>query len=326
MPRLDFREIASPTVPSSDVDQWEKFARVFFESAIGGTITVEPTRGADGGIDLRVAVQEHGKRVVKLVSCKHNAHSGSSVGVSDEQDIDDRMKGWGCDVFVGFYTTIASSGLRDKLMRLRDQRDIKFEFYNNEIIESRLLASYEGFTLAKRFFPESVQNLWPKVIALAPAYSLKDASLYGDRWIVEAAFTNKDRIWAYKAEDAVRLANEIATSSMHDTLFLAAWKDAVTSFPDFFIVPREGVESASSVEQLPPNWAADANDLSPMSRWFVLGVWSFANAGMVRGVLKAMHRDASQQDTEVLSLAQLARCTSTELRDILVRLVAYCPM
>lgn len=325
MPRLKFRDIEPATAPSNDIDQWEKFAREFFESVLGGTVLVEPSRGPDGGIDLKFRFLENGVPVDKLVSCKHFAHSGRSVGISDEEDIDDRMRSWGCTVFVGFYSTIVSTGLRTKLERLRAERGNKFELYNNELIESHLLGSHAGFMVAKRYFPNSVQNLWPKVIALEPVYSSTDAVEHGEKWIVEQAFDGRQRVWASNVDAAVRLANELATSDMHSTLFLAAWRDAARAFPGFFQIPVQGMQGAMSVEDLPPDWDALPETLKASPRWALLAIWSFNDADRVRTLLKSMHRDASQQDTDLMSLTFLAQSISTDLRDILTRLFAYCP-
>ena len=122
MPRLNFTEIAPARNESVDPDQFEKFAAVFFQKVLGGTVTQGPTRGADGGIDLKVEFLEDGVAVKKLVSCKHYAQSRESVGIGHETDVTDRLGAWGCSVFVGFYSTIASTALEAKLQRLRRPR------------------------------------------------------------------------------------------------------------------------------------------------------------------------------------------------------------
>lgn len=152
MARLNFREIAPAAGKSTDPDQFEKFSKIFLEKVIGGRITKGPSRGADGGIDLRLEIQEGGVSVSKLISCKHYAHSKESVGIADEIDISDRLASFGCSVFVGFYSTIATTGLEQKLERLRMEKGINFELFNNEDIETLLLDSLAGFRVAKRFF------------------------------------------------------------------------------------------------------------------------------------------------------------------------------
>ena len=153
MPALDFKEIPIPTVGAAR-DQFELFAREFLEF-VGFKVMVGPDRGPDGGRDL--IVQEArtgiaGETLVKwLVSCKHKAHSGVSVTPEDEADIHDRVRTHGCNGFLGFYSTIPSSGLATKL----NAPTLPFEVqvYDPEKIERHLLASSAGSALAKRFFP-----------------------------------------------------------------------------------------------------------------------------------------------------------------------------
>lgn len=326
MPRLNFREIAAGTGQSADPDQFEKFAKVFFENVLRGKVTKGPARGADGGIDLKVEFDTTDGTVAKLVSCKHYAHSKDSVGKSDEQDIGDRLAAWGCTVFVGFYSTIASSGLEQALERLRSEKSIDFEIFNSEDIETHLLSSHAGFLVAKRFFPQSVQNVWPQFISLLQAYGEDDVIEVNDKWIVPAAFAESGtRVWASQAEDAIRLANEKAMLDIHAPMYLAAWKDAVRVFPDFFEIPAGGIASARSVAELPPKWQMEGSivHLHPNERWSLLAVWALVDDSRVRAVLVRMGRDPSQQDLDVMSYAWLSHSTATGRRDILARLFAY---
>ena len=326
MPRLDFHEIEQATGVSADRDQFEKFAKVFFESVIKAEVVKGPSRGPDGGIDLKLEVRQNGQTVKKLVSCKHYAHSNNSVGINDEIDIYDRLEGFGCKVFVGFYSTLASAALEQKLERLRAEKGIEFEFFNSEDIETHLLGSHAGFMLAKRFFPRSVQNLWPQVIALKQAYTLEDVVQIESKWIVPSAFSALDRqVFAYDRDSAVQVANEKAMRDIHAPMFLAAWKDAATYYPNFFDVPLEGIEGAESVAALPPKWSAAErlSDLKPNERWSLLAIWSLIDVPKVREIMIEMNRDASQQELDLLSFQWLAFSTATNRRDILTRLFAY---
>ena len=89
----------------TDGDAWELFARDFLV-AIGYVVEVGPARGADGGRDLLVSEQLKGiassRKFTWLVSCKHYATSGSSVGPNDESDILDRIKQHKADGFSAF--------------------------------------------------------------------------------------------------------------------------------------------------------------------------------------------------------------------------------
>lgn len=147
-----------------------------------------------------------------------------------------------------------STGLEQELERLFFEREIRFELYNSKDIENCLRGNLAGFRLAKRFFPRSIQDVWPQVISLKPAFTAADAEyLCEGKWIVQSAFNEAEqRIFAYGKKDAVRLANEKATAEIHLPMFLAAWEDAVKHYPNYFCISKGGVDSASSVDELPP--------------------------------------------------------------------------
>jgi hypothetical protein len=157
MPVIDFTEIPEAT-SGPRRDEFELFAREFLE-LIGYRAVTGPDRGADGGRDIILIETRSGvggESIVKwLVSCKHKAHSGSSVTPADEQDIHDRVRTHGCDGFIAFYSTIPSSGLATKL----NAPDLTFEvqIYDPEKIERYLLSS-SGIKVAQRFFPNSVSG------------------------------------------------------------------------------------------------------------------------------------------------------------------------
>lgn len=156
MPAIDFKEIPQANAASGIQDSFELFARDFL-STLGYTISSDPNRGADGGKDL--AVEEKrvgigGETIIRwLVSCKHKAHSGQSVSPSDEGNIRDRVEAHQCDGFMGFYSTLPSSGLAGVLDGLKDK--IQCQTYDKEKIESQLLQSSKCSVLAKRYFPRS---------------------------------------------------------------------------------------------------------------------------------------------------------------------------
>ena len=95
MSAIDFKEIPEAHLGGGLQDTFELFARDFL-SHLGYTVVEDPSRGADGGRDL--VVIEHrsgvgGETTVRwLVSCKHKAHSGSSVTPQDEANIRDRIE------------------------------------------------------------------------------------------------------------------------------------------------------------------------------------------------------------------------------------------
>lgn len=147
----------------TDGDSWELFARDFL-SEMGFVVEIAPGRGADGGRDLIVSEQLkgtlHSKKFKWLVSCKHLAGSGAAVG-NQEIDITDRCKRNDAKGFIGFYSTMASAGLIDRLKDLRAKNEIEaFEIFDHRRIEARVVAA--GMTkLVLRYTPKSYGKLRP---------------------------------------------------------------------------------------------------------------------------------------------------------------------
>lgn len=157
MSAIDFKEIPEAHLGGGLQDTFELFARDFL-SHLGYSIAEDPSRGADGGKDVVVIERRSGvggeTTVRWLVSCKHKAHSGSSVSPQDESNIRDRIEANHCDGFIGFYSTLPSSGLADAIAGLSAKTQA--QTFDREKIESYLLKSPEGIHLAKRYFPKSV--------------------------------------------------------------------------------------------------------------------------------------------------------------------------
>lgn len=122
---LDFKEIPEAHLATGLQDTFEFFAREFLEF-MGFKIISSPDRGADGGVDLIV-----------------------------EQNIIDRLRTHNCDAFLGFYSTIPSSGLTTNLEGFRSNSNVEYFIYDKELIERHLLNSSEGISMARRFFPLS---------------------------------------------------------------------------------------------------------------------------------------------------------------------------
>jgi hypothetical protein len=157
---IDFKEI------DKDGEKWELFARDFLEE-IGFYIESSVDRGPDGKKDL--IVSEHlnghlGKYKFKwLVSCKHfaNRNSSNSVREDDEPNILERIKDFKCDGFIGFYSTVPSSGLNTRLNSLKENGDIKdYRVFDYKLIENLLMKiGYEHLMI--RYFPESYIQIKP---------------------------------------------------------------------------------------------------------------------------------------------------------------------
>jgi hypothetical protein len=147
-----------------DGDAWELFARDML-AALGFVIEVGPGRGADAGRDLVVSEQLKGrlanKKFTWLVSCKHYATSGKSVGPGDEQNITDRLRQHGADGFLGFYSTMPSSGLVDRLRKYESDETIA----GSEIFDAKRIEGYfveAGLsTLVLRYMPQSYARMRP---------------------------------------------------------------------------------------------------------------------------------------------------------------------
>lgn len=157
MPVLDFKEIPKAHESNGLQDTFELFARDFLEF-MGYHVITDPDRGADGGVDLVVEERRTGvggETVIRwLVSCKHKAFSGNSVTFSDDNNIRDRVDANSCHGFIGFYSTLASSGLSNSLKGLRNL--IEYQIFDKEKIENQLLHTSRGIELAERYFPKSL--------------------------------------------------------------------------------------------------------------------------------------------------------------------------
>jgi hypothetical protein len=163
---LDFKEIPQANLANGKQDEFELFARDFLVY-LGYKIISEPDRGQDGGKDILIQECRTGiggeTKVVWLVSCKHFAHSnqgkGKAVGVDDEINVSDRLSSSKCDGFIGFYSTIASSGLNQKLKEISEDKRKEYQLFHRGNIEYSLFRFTEGLQVARRYFPKSMK-LW----------------------------------------------------------------------------------------------------------------------------------------------------------------------
>ena len=153
---INFKEIAQANTGCGEQDDFELFTRDFLKHR-GFQIISDPARGADGGADLIVEEIRTGivgeTKIRWLVSCKHYAHSGKSVSHQDEINIRDRVDSHNCQGFIGFYSTIATQGLRDNLKGNEDK--LEFKIFDRRKIEDHLLRSSDGIKIAARYFPTS---------------------------------------------------------------------------------------------------------------------------------------------------------------------------
>lgn len=166
---LDFKEI-------KHFETWELFARDFLQE-MGFYIESDPARGADAGKDILVSETIEGTignyKLKWLVSCKHYAGNGSSINEQIEQNILERVQGYGADGFIGIYSTIASTGLSNRLHQLKQKESIKdFRIFDHKLIENYLINI--GFSnLLMRYFPEGYKLIKPLHVLFDKYYPLE---------------------------------------------------------------------------------------------------------------------------------------------------------
>ncbi len=153
---VDFTEINPANSSDGNQDQFELFARDFVE-AIGFTIVSNPDRGQDGGKDLIISETLSGIRKSSqrtwILSAKHFAHSGKSVGVNDEINIRDRVEKHKADGFFGFYSTLPSSGFADTLKGLKNK--IIIDYLDKGMIQNELITNPLLENVFRAYFPIS---------------------------------------------------------------------------------------------------------------------------------------------------------------------------
>jgi hypothetical protein len=195
---IDFCEI-----PGTDGELWELFARDFLQE-LGFYIVSPPDRGPDGKKDLIITEDLKGNlgnyKFRWLVSCKHFASSNRSVPESEEINIQERIDSYNADGFIGFYSTIPSSGLNTRLNSLREGGRIKdYKIFDGRLIENYLIRT--GFSdIVMRYFPESYKSIKPLHLVLDEYIPLKCDScekdilelLYQETYSANLIFVQKD--------------------------------------------------------------------------------------------------------------------------------------
>ena len=334
---------------STDLDAFEKFASEFFTHVCGCKVIESIARGQDGGRDLVVEGELSPDVKGKfLVSCKHKAGSGDSVATDkDEPNAGGRLTASGAQFFVGFYSTIASAGLRRHLEDTRrNQPGFDFVLFNSGDIESRLISVDEprGWLLAARYFPKSMGNLFRRFVVPINYYKPGDVKQRGATLILigpygETTGAPSDALELKKVkEDVAKRANDDLTSRMHLTFFCDALTDFIRLLPNAFVRLADADATKLSLEDVAPNYAAVASDLGDGHQTtlrIVAAVWSFWEADRaVQWFLDQIADPAlvgKDREFQVCFAAQsvtigrVARICHGEYRDILARLVAFCP-
>lgn len=123
-------------------------------------------KGPDGGKDL-ICVEQSGETFAAtqktwLIQCKHKAHSGNSVGISDLDDIVDSCSQHNATGYVLATSTQPSSSVVARLEGITSnpRNNITATYWDSVKIE-QLLTTAKYWNLAQRFFPVSANsNNW----------------------------------------------------------------------------------------------------------------------------------------------------------------------
>jgi hypothetical protein len=117
-------------------------------------------RGQDGGRDLLCVETLQGLFIAKprtwLVQCKHNAHSGASVGVADLDDIVVSCAHHGATGYLLACSTQPSSTVVERLEAITANPAVVLDAtYWDAVTIERLLSNQRDWAIAQRFMPAS---------------------------------------------------------------------------------------------------------------------------------------------------------------------------
>ncbi|MDD9267864.1 restriction endonuclease [Paenibacillus sp. GCM10023248] len=155
---LNFKELAKD---GNDLERLtrEVFHREGFEVHWTG-------KGPDGGRDLIVIEKVQGplsKFERKwLVQCKHNAHSGRSIGKEEANSLITDCERISADGYLLVCTTSLSSGLILAYEELKNSRKLKIDYWDEVKLEDRLFTP-TNFQLINQFFPKSSEKVGWKI-------------------------------------------------------------------------------------------------------------------------------------------------------------------
>lgn len=233
---IDFREIPQANLSNGEQDSFELFARNFLKK-LGYKILQNPDRGRDEKRDLIVEETKKGinsdSKIKWLVSCKHFAHSknGKSVYPNDEPDILGRLKKHDCDGFMGFYSTLPSSGLTKYLADNKVINDI----FDHKAIELHILGNRKMHQIFTATFPVSFVK-YQETQKLNIQNSIKKSKTLSSDEVVTATKTAmiileiekiKDKYADVEWKEGEKVLKELYKFSNHNTTQVA---DAVLFF------------------------------------------------------------------------------------------------
>jgi hypothetical protein len=128
---------------------------------MGLNIPVPPAIGADGGRDI--VCEEPSQFATRgyrwLVSCKHFAGSGNSVGVNRDWAKPHKLTEHGCNGFMFMFSTGFTEDFRSSVDKICHQIRGQYRIFNHLDIERILLSSPKFFPLIRQYFPLSHARL-----------------------------------------------------------------------------------------------------------------------------------------------------------------------
>lgn len=153
MTKIDFTEIPSG-------HDFENFASLFLKKC-GFQVVVQPAIGPDGGRDF--ICQERnilgGQGFKWLVSCKHFAGSGRTVGQSQDEANVNKLIEFQCHGFMFFYSTPHTQSLAISVENICRTTGAKSYFFGPGEITQKLIANPSFYPLLRQFFPKSHELL-----------------------------------------------------------------------------------------------------------------------------------------------------------------------
>lgn len=174
---IDFTELPADGI---------KFEQLVRELLIRSGFEVHWTGvGPDGGRDLVVIEKALGALAPFqrkwLVSCKHHANSGKSVGLDDVKDINDACDAVGASGFLLACSTQPSSTVVRRFEEIEVRGKLVIRYWDSVEIEKRIAAP-QAFALNHLFFPVSSKgNPWQIYATKSPSFwaaNYKDYFLY----------------------------------------------------------------------------------------------------------------------------------------------------
>lgn len=130
--------------------------------------------GQDGGRDLIITEKLIGKLSSYerkwLISCKHTANSGKSVGVTMAGNISEDCRAIGAEGYILVCSTQPTSSLVKRLDEIEQNQQIQTAFWDSIEIEKRL-SKPNTFNLIHTFFPKSAEKYkWKIYNAFSPSF------------------------------------------------------------------------------------------------------------------------------------------------------------